>query len=81
MDKYILRDPGVDSEGEGKAKRAEKYSTKKSKERPLGTMSYRTSSKQSLSFWLLIGARKLLCFSGQSEGSKPMSHFVCPYKE
>ena len=50
VDKYILRDPGVDSEGEGKAKWAEKYGTKKSKERPLGTMSYQTSSKELLSF-------------------------------
>ena len=44
----ILGDPGADSGGEGKSKRAEKYGTKKSKERqeePLGTMSYQTSSK------------------------------------
>ena len=41
------------------------YRTKKSKERreePLGTMSYQTSSKRSLPFWLLIGARKLVFF-------------------
>ena len=31
-------------------------------------MSYQTSSKRSLPFWLLIGARKLLCFSAQKEG-------------
>ena len=46
------------------------YGTKKSKKRreePLGTMSYQTSSKQSLSFWLLIGARKLVFFWHQSE--------------
>ena len=39
------------------------YGMKKSKERreePLGTMSYQTSSKRSPSFWLLIGARKLV---------------------
>ena len=30
-------------------------------------MSYQTSSKRSQPFWLLIGARKLLCFSSQSE--------------
>ena len=30
-------------------------------------MSYQTSSKRSQPFWLLIGARKLLCFSAQSE--------------
>ena len=43
----ILGDPGADSGDEGKSKRAEKYDTKKSKERPeepLGTMSYQTSS-------------------------------------
>ena len=46
----ILGDPGADSGDEGKSKRAEKYGTKKSKERreePLGTMSYQTSSKRS----------------------------------
>ena len=61
----ILGDPGADSGGEGKSKRAEKYGTKKRKgrrEELLGTMSYRTSSKRSPPFWLLIGARKLLCF-------------------
>ena len=45
----ILGDPGADSGGEGKSKRAGKYGTKKSKERreePLGTMSYQTSSKR-----------------------------------
>ena len=65
-----LGDPGADSGGGGKSKRAEKYGTKKSKEwreEPLGTMSYQTSSKWSQLFWLLIGARKLLCFSAQSE--------------
>ena len=49
----ILGDPGADSGGEGKSKRAEKYGTKKSKERrgePLGTMSYQTSSKRSPPF-------------------------------
>ncbi|CAH3024251.1 unnamed protein product, partial [Porites evermanni] len=41
----ILGDPGANSGGEGKSKRAEKYCTKKSKERReelLGTMSYQT---------------------------------------
>ena len=72
--RHILGDPGADSGGEGKSKRAEKYGTKKSKERrtePLGTMSYQTSSKLtklSPPLWLLIGPRKLLCFSAQSEG-------------
>ena len=67
----ILGDPGADSGCEGKSKRAEKYVTKKkSKERrveSLGTMSYQTSSKRSPPSWLLIGARRLLCFSAQSE--------------
>ena len=66
----ILRDPGADSGGEGKSKRAEKYCTKKSKERreePLGAMSYQTSSKRSPLFWLLIGGRKLVFFWHDSE--------------
>ena len=49
----ILGDPGADSGGKGKSKRAGKYGAKKSKERreePLGTMSYQTSSKRSLLF-------------------------------
>jgi len=37
-------------------------------EEPLWTMSYQTSSKRSPPFCLLIGARKLLCFSVQSKG-------------
>ena len=48
--RHILEDPGADSGGEGKSKRAEKYGTKKSKQRreePLGTTSYQTSSKRS----------------------------------
>ena len=43
---------------------------KKSKERPeeaLETMSYQTSSKRSLPFWLLIGATKTQVFWHQSE--------------
>ena len=62
----ILGDPGADSVGEGKSKRAEKYGMKKSKERrdePLRTMSYRLelvwkdivprgSSRRSLLFFL-----------------------------
>ena len=66
----ILGDLGADSGGEGKSKQAGKYGTKKSKgrrEEPLGTMSYQTSSKRSQPLWLLIGARKRLCFSAQSE--------------
>ena len=37
------------------------------REEPPGTMSYQIGSKLLPSFWLLIGARKLLCFSAQSE--------------
>ena len=61
---------GADSGDEGKSKRAEKCDGKKSKEQreePLGTMSYQTSSKRSLPFWLLIGAIKLVFFWHQSE--------------
>ena len=64
-DVCILGDQGADSGGEEKSKQAEKYCTKNSKERweePLGTMSYQTSSKWSLPFWLLIGARKTQVF-------------------
>ena len=66
----ILGDPGAGSGDEGKSKRAEKYSAKKSKEwreEPLGTMSYETSSKRSPPFCLLIGARKTQVFRHQSE--------------
>ena len=62
---HIPGDPGAESGNEEKSKRAEKYGTKKSKERrqePLGTISYQTSSKQSPPFWLLIGARKTQVF-------------------
>ena len=61
----ILGDPAADSEGEGKSKRAGKYGTKKSKERPeepLGTMSYQTSSKRSPPIWLLIGQKNTKVF-------------------
>ena len=61
-----------------------KYGSKKSKQRreePLGTMSYQTSSKRSPPFWLLTGARKLLCFSAQSQARRPMDRFVYPYTE
>ena len=50
----ILGDPGTDSGGEGKSKQAEKYGTKKSKERreePLGTMSYQTTAAVLTSDW------------------------------
>ena len=72
----ILADPGADSGREGKSKRAKKCGTKESKERreqPLVTMSYQTCSKRSQPFWLLIGARKLLCFSAQSEARMAMT--------
>ena len=66
----ILGDPGADSGGEGKSKRAGKYGTKKSKERreePLGTMSYQTSSKRSPLLCLLIGQKNTKVFWHQSE--------------
>ena len=63
--KFILGDPGADSGGEGKSKRAGKNGEKTEKS----------------PFWLLIYARKLLCFSTQSEGSRPMSRLMCPYTE
>ena len=44
-------------------------------------VSYQNSSKRQRPFWLLIGARKLLCFSAQSKGSKPWSHFVRSYTQ
>ena len=65
----ILGDPGAESGGKGKSKRAEKYSTEKSKERreePLGTMSYQTSSKWSPPFWLLIRQKNTKVFWHQS---------------
>ena len=70
MSSSILGDPAADSEGEGKCKRAGKYGTKKSKERPeepLGTMSYQTSSKRSPPFWLLSGQKNTKVFWHQSE--------------
>ena len=66
----ILGDPGADSGGEEKSKRAGKYDTKKSKERreePLGTISYQTSSKQSPPFRLLTGQKNTKVFWHQSE--------------
>ena len=65
----ILGDPGTDSGGEGKSKRAGKYGTKKSKERRkehLGTMSYQTSCTRSPPFWLLIGQKNTKVFWHQS---------------
>ena len=63
-----------DSGGEGKSKQAEKYGTKKSKERreePLGTTSYQTSSKRSR-----FSRRSLLffvpCFSACLDFSSPL---------
>ena len=69
IEKNILGDPGADSGGEGKSKRDETYGTKESKERrekPLGTMSYQTSSKRSPPFWLLIGRKKHKSFLAPS---------------
>ena len=72
LQKCILGEPGADSTGKGKSKRAEKYGSKKSKERreePLRTMSYQTSSKRSPPFWLLIGQRTQK-FSGTNQKSE-----------
>ena len=55
--KTILGDPGAVSRFQVRA------------EEPLGTFSYKTSSKRSQSFWDLIGAIKSLCFSAQPEWS------------
>ena len=66
----ILGDPRGDNGGEGKSKRANKYGTKKSKERreePLGTVSYQTSSKWSPPFCLLIGQKNTKVFWHPSE--------------
>ena len=50
-DSNILGDPGADSGGEGKSKRAEKYGTKKSKERRENlAVLYFSSSHISLEF-------------------------------
>ena len=80
----ILGVPGADSGGEGKSKRAEKYGTKKSKERreePLGTMSYETSSKRSPPFCLLIGQKNTNVFWHQSEGriAPTIAPTICPW--
>ena len=61
-----------------------KMATKKNivgREEPLGTSSYETSSKQQRSFSILIGARNSLCFSAQSEVSRPWSRLVSSYTE
>ena len=60
----IPGDPGADSGGEGKSKRAEKYAGRKVKndeKSPWGQCLTRPVPNG------LIGARKLLCFSAQSE--------------
>ena len=66
----ILGDLGADSGARESLNGGKKmaWRSKERQEEPLGTMSYQTSSKRSPPFWLLIGARKLLCFSAQSEG-------------
>ena len=70
MSLLILGDPGADSRGKEKSKRAAKYGTKKIKERreePLGTMSCQTSSKRSPPFCLFIGQKNKKVFWHQSE--------------
>ena len=68
--KFILGDPGADSGGEGKFKRAGKKTARR-----------KVRNGEKSPFWLLIGARKSLCFSAQSEGSTPMIRLACPYTE
>ena len=53
----ILGDPGAVSQFQVMA------------EEPMETLSYKTSSKRLQLFWHLIGTRKSLCFSAQSEWS------------
>ena len=74
---YILGDPGADSGDEGKSKRAEKYDTKKSKERreePLGTMSYQTSSngRRRSGFWLVPEKHKFSGTNQKQERGRPL---------
>ena len=77
MDDDILGDPGADSGDEGKSKRAEKYDTKKSKERreePLGTMSYQTSShgRRRSGFWLVPEKHKFSGTNQKPERRRPL---------
>ena len=87
---YITLAPSSETQGQIKGARESLngrkniYGTKKSKEwreDPLGTISYQTSSKRSLPFWLLIGATKLvfpyldfwellICYRGHVPGPK-----------
>ena len=63
----ILGDPGADSRGEGKSKRAGKYGAKKSKERREENVlpdQFQTVAAVLPSGW----CQKTLCFSAQSEG-------------
>ena len=64
---HILGDPGADSGDEGKSKRVEKFGAKKSKER----------REEPVGTLVLEN----LCFSAQSEASRPMGRFVYPYTE
>ena len=72
----ILGDPGADSGGEGKSKRAEKYGTKKSKERweePLGTMSYQTNVLLFSPFFTFLRAILFLPFRHS------LAPTICPW--
>ena len=76
----ILGDPGADSGGKGKSKRAEKYGTKKSKERreePVGTMSYQTSPKQSPPFCLFrLSLAPTICPWVSEDGHVPVRKLI-----
>ena len=41
-----------------------------------GTIFYQTNFKRSQPFWLLISARKRLCFYAQAERMRPASRFT-----
>ena len=63
---FILGVPGADSGGEGKSKRAEKYGSKKSKEKARRAPGDNVLPDQFSTVTAVlasIGARKLLCFS------------------
>ena len=61
------RPRGKDSGSKGKTTLAEKKKKKNG------------AKKSKQTFCLLIGVRKLLCFSAQSEGSRPWNRFLCSY--
>ena len=73
------RNPSSETQGQivgareslNRRKNKARRKVKNGEKSPLGTMSYQTSSKRLLPFWLLIGARKLVFFWHQSDGRNP----------